>query len=414
MHFSRFCQRKGIALIPFCLILLACAIWTEMEILVPSLPEMKHHFAVSDAQIQQLLSANFVGFLLGVLIAGPLCDSLGRKFVAIWGGLLYLLCCLICIGVEDFNLLVIARFFQGLVMTGPLLAGGVLLFDHTSGSAQIFWMSLTNSIITFCMALAPIIGSWITGFWGYRGNLWFIVLSGALGILPLLLWVPESLAPKNRQKMQLHSLARGYLALLCDWRFMICSLPVCGLAAAYWIYVGISALYMVDYLGIAAGEFGRYQGPIVGCFSLVSLGSARLLRKFGLLRCLQIGLVAMFSGLVPLLSMSLMGQEHALFTTLAMMSFVGGMAPICSLLFPHAMNHLPPEQQGKAQALIQAMRLGFASLGTSILGCYYRGPFLPVATMLMLLLVGSSICLWLARGFCKEKLEGGSVALGSH
>ncbi len=396
-QFVLYCHKRGIALIPLCLIILACGLWTEMEILVPSLPDMKHFFGLSDAQIQQLLTANFLGFFLGVLVSGPLCDSIGRKPMVVWGGALYLLSCGVCALAGDFSVLLAARFVQGIAMTGPSLAGGVLLFEHTSGERQIFWMALANSMVTCAMAASPIVGSWINGTWGFHGNLWCILLVGALGIIPAVLWVPETLGEENRKSLQLAELASGYWSLSTDRRYMLMTLPICALAASYYIYVGISSLYMVEHLGIEPSLFARYQGPIVGCFSLVSLGASRLLKSFGLVRSLVLSFVVMMLGCLPLLALSVLGEESALATTLCMMLIVGGMAPICALLYPYALNHLDQDLQGKAQALLQAFRLLLASCGTVLLGLVYTGPFLPVAILLLFSILFSCACIWRGR-----------------
>lgn len=389
-------------LIPITLILLGCGLWPEMELLVPSLPSMKKVFGIGDGEIQQLLTANFFGFLLGVLVAGPLCDSLGRKAVLKYGAIGYLISSALCIFSGNFYVLMAARFLQGIAMTGPVIAGSVIMMEMTSGPKQVFWMSLANSMVTFCMAAAPIIGAWINDAAGYKGNLWSILILGIVGITPSLVLAPETLVPMKRTRFKPTHLFKGYLALLKDWRFMIFATPICSLAAAYWVYVGVSALYMVDHLGIQPSLFGRYQGPIVGCFAVFSLGSSRLLTKFGLENCLRTGIICMFSGAIPLFIMSALSQDSAIWTTLFMMLFVGGMAPLCSLLFPYCLKHLPDELQGSAQAMIQAIRLALASLGTFILGFIYSGPLLPVATILLAMLCLSTLLLWLGRNLLTE------------
>lgn len=410
--FVLFCERYGIALIPICLILLGCGLWPEMELLVPSLPDMKRAFDVQDAHIQQLMTVNFVGFLIGVLIAGPLCDSLGRKKILVVGAIAYLLSSLVSAFAETFSVLMVARFFQGFTMTGPVIAGGVLLLEATSGAKQVFWMSLGNSMVTFCMALAPIVGSWVNNSFGFHGNLWSIVVLGFIGILPSFFFTSETLKKEDRKSFHLTLLFKGYLRLLKDWRFICVAIPICALAAAYWIYVGVSALYMVDHLGILPSEFGRYQGPIVGCFSVISLCASRLLTRFGLIRCIKGGVLLMFIGCSLLLGMSALTLDHPVWTTIFMMIFVGGMSPICSLLFPYALSHLPADLQGNAQAMINAIRLFFASLGTFCLGFVYTGPLLPVAIMLFLILLMSSFFLWKGRTFFEEEIA--HISGGGH
>lgn len=408
-----FCERYSIALIPLCLVLLGCGIWPEMEILVPSLPDMKKVFGIEDSHIQNLLTVNFIGFLIGVLFAGPLCDSIGRKKVLLFGSIAYLLSSLLCALGTSFPLLILGRFLQGLTMTGPMIAGCVLIMECTQGTKQYFWMTLSNSLATLCIAVAPIVGSWINIQFGFQGNLWAIFILGSFAIFPSLFFVPETLESKNRKSLDLDKVFEGYIDLLKDRRFMCQALPICAVAAAYWIYVGVSALYMVDYLGISEASFGHYQGPIAGCFSIVSLSSSRLMTRFGLLKCVNVGFAFMFLGVTLLLLMTLSGGENPELTTIFMMLFVGGMAPVCGLLWPHVLSHLPPNLQGNAQSLLQALRLLIASCGTFTLGFVYEGPLFPVVLMFSGILIFSSTLLWFGREFISEENTGNSDLLAA-
>jgi len=411
--FVLFCERYGVALAPICLILAACGLWPEMELLVPSLPDMKQVFGVSDGQIQQLLTVNFVGFLIGVLIAGPLCDSVGRKTVLVGGALAYLISSFLSAMAPGFGFLMVSRFLQGFTMTGPLVAGVVLILESTSGIKQVFWMSLSNSAITLCMAAGPIVGSWINTGFGYQGNLWSILILGLVGLMPSFFFVSESLQKNKKRPFKVLQIFKGYFSLLRDWRFMCLAIPMCAISAAYFIYVGVSALFMVDTLGIPASSFGRYQGPIIGCFSIVSLSSSCLLQRFGLIRCITVGTAFSSLGCLLLLCMSLFFKENAICTTVFMMLFASGMVPVCSLLFPYCVGHLPSELQGSAQAMIQALRLFFTSLGTFILGFVYEGSLLPVTVMMSITLVIGIFLLWKGREFMRGELSTGTV-MGAH
>ena len=106
---------------PICLTFLASTLWPEMELLAPSLPAIKDFFNISDALVQNLLSFNFFGFFMGVLFAGPLCDNLGRKKTCVIGTLLFLIASLMACFSNDFYLLTLARFLQGITVTAPII-----------------------------------------------------------------------------------------------------------------------------------------------------------------------------------------------------------------------------------------------------------------------------------------------------
>jgi DHA1 family bicyclomycin/chloramphenicol resistance-like MFS transporter len=392
-----FCFRaKAWPLAPISLIILGASLWPEMELLVPSLPAMKAHFGVSEGEIQKLLSMNFFGFLTGILIVGPLCDSLGRKAVCLFGGIFFLLSSLMAPLCDDFMWLTVARFLQGLTVTAPIIAGSALLLE-LSGKRIFFWMSISSAVITMCMAGAPLVGSYINATFGFKGNLWAIFISATLGLLPVLFWVPESLPKERRIALKTKVVAKSYWQIFRNRSFLGMSFVVASLPAAYWVYTGVSSLYLVDYLKLDAALYGSYQGPIVGTFAVLSLGISWINKKIGMTKCLLAGFSIMAIGCGVLLALALLEVESAILTTIFMMLFVGGMVPANSLLFPSALKNLPQELQGSGQSVLQALRLLVASAGTFTLSSVYHGPFLPVALLLVGIFIMAAMLLWRMR-----------------
>lgn len=384
-------------LTPLCLTFLGATLWPEMELLVPSLPAMRAYFGVSEGEIQQLLSINFIGFICGVLLVGPLCDALGRKRMCVGGAMLFLLASVFAALSDHFSVLMAMRFLQGLTVTAPIIAGAAMLMESTKGHHQIFWMAISSACITLCMAGAPLVGAWINDCFGFRGNLWAIFGAASLGIIPVMFLVGETLPRDKRSAFNLRAIFHGYGALLRNRRFMGMITVIAGLPAAYWVYTGVSSLYLVDYLKLDPTLFGSYQAPIVGTFAMLSIGISQIHRRVSLRVLLIAGAVLMFMGSSVLLGLAVCKIESAVLTTVFMMLFVGGMVPVNSLLFPSALNMLPIEQQGSAQSMIQAMRMVIASIGTIILGFVYEGPFLPVAIILAVMFVLCTLLLWSLR-----------------
>jgi len=258
-------------------------------------------------------------------------------------------------------------------------------------------MALGQATVTLCMAGGPLLGAWINSLGGYKANLWTIVGLAVVGAVPALLLVPETLPALQRSRPNWSRLFAGYWTLLKDKRFMTLGLPTAAMGGIYFSYVGISALYMVEHLGVDAAHFGLYQGPLVASYAVVSLASTRLLRRFGLLPCVRTGIAMMGLGTAALVVVCIFGLESPVVITLVLMSFVGGNAPIGSLLWPLAVGHLPPTLQGNAQSLLQALRLLVAATGTFLLGLVYSGPLLPFAIMLLVVVACCFFLLWLGR-----------------
>lgn len=395
-----------------CLVLLGMVLWPEMELLVPSLPSMMDYFSVTKGQIQQVLSTNFLGFILGVIFAGPLCDSLGRRKASIIGMLLFLLSSIWVSLSASLEMMMLARFVQGFAVTAPIIGGSIMLLEKTKGQAQIFWMSMSSASITFAMASAPLFGAVINEHYGFRGNLWSVVIIGIVGFLPFLLLAKETLPKEKAVTFAPKSIIKNYFLVIKNSEFMRLAIAVSALPAAFWIYTGVSSLYLVNHLGLDESLFGLYQAPITATFAVLSLSISYIHKRLGKKLSLKIGFMFMLVGSIGLLLLPLLGQESAIGTTIFMMFFVGGMTPANSLLFPEALSKLPAELQGSGQAMIQALRLLFASLGTGALGLCYDGPFTPVALLLLLLFLLSSFLIYLERKNLDDKAGSLSFAAG--
>ena len=275
------------------LLVLGMALWSEMELLVPSLPAMKSYFAVSEGQIQQVLSANFFGFLLGIFLTGPLCDGFGRRTTTLWGMLLFLLASALVSMSDSLELMIIARFLQGFFVTAPIIGGITMLFELTKKDEQVFWMSISSTSITCAIASAPIVGTIINETCGFRGNLWAILVAGMIAIIPVYAVVPETLGKKKRTAIDTKNVLKNYWAILTNREFMSLAAAVSAPVAGYWVYAGASSLYLIDYVGVSSSSFGVYQGSITGTFAIVSLGFSFLHKRFGARMCMWAGFFGM-------------------------------------------------------------------------------------------------------------------------
>lgn len=81
--------------------LTACCI--EIDISVPSFPNLVVYFNTTESLAQHTVSINFLGFFISALVAGPLADAYGRRPIMIIGnailmigaiGCVWAVCCL--------------------------------------------------------------------------------------------------------------------------------------------------------------------------------------------------------------------------------------------------------------------------------------------------------------------------------
>src|SRR5437868_14748147 len=106
-------HKMPIIFIPLLILsLISCCI--EVDISVPSFPDMAHYFQVSYVSIQLTIAVNFAGFCLASLFYGPLSDCYGRRKIMLIGNFLLLIGAAACVFATSLNILLLARFIQGL------------------------------------------------------------------------------------------------------------------------------------------------------------------------------------------------------------------------------------------------------------------------------------------------------------
>jgi DHA1 family bicyclomycin/chloramphenicol resistance-like MFS transporter len=218
----------------------------------------------------------------------------------------------------SFSELIVGRFLQGVGMAAPAVLGYVVIADITPIEKQPGMLGTLNGVITFAMAFAPVIGSYINMFFGWHGN--FIVLLG-LGLLSLILsfiFIPNTTQPNPTISLSL----KGYIPLLVSWSFMKSFLIICGLVACYWVFIGMGPILYMEDMKVPLTHFGFYQGAIAGVFSIMSILSPIVLKQVSHEACLNIGMRLLIGLACGLLIIGLVVDDKPWLITLMMSLYV--------------------------------------------------------------------------------------------
>ncbi len=78
-------QNKLFALRFFTALCIALLAGMEVDLFVPSFPELTHVFQLTPFMVQLTLSLNFIAYCTCALFTGALGDRFGRRPVLLWG-----------------------------------------------------------------------------------------------------------------------------------------------------------------------------------------------------------------------------------------------------------------------------------------------------------------------------------------
>ncbi len=175
-----------------------------IDSMLPALPQIAAELVpLSPEKAPLILSAFLIGMGLGTFFSGPLSDAFGRKKVILFGALLYMLAATVAWASTSIEMMLIARVVQGLGASGPRVVALAVIRDRFAGRQMAQIVSIVMMIFTLFPAVAPLLGTFIIAFVGWRGILLSFVAFAAIFTLWMLLRLPETLAPENRRPMKM-------------------------------------------------------------------------------------------------------------------------------------------------------------------------------------------------------------------
>lgn len=372
--------------IPVILLVILMSCWIELDLYAPSFPQMMHFFSTTEQMMQLTLSLNFLGFFVASLLCGPLADAFGRRIVVVLGSVVFVFGSAICLFAPSIAWMLAGRLIQGIGVSAPVTVCMAIIADIYQGERQIRLLSRMNSTITVTMALAPVVGVYLTDNFGWQANFMTIFGLAVLGLALVLLFVPETHDKSLRTSFNAKSLVSGYLTLLKSKEFMVATLGLCFSITPYFVLIGILPLLFMEQLHVSIHEYALYQGSIVGLYSVLSLGIPFILARFDRYRVVVLSTCFAISGLGLALLASALLPDHPMMITSFMWIYVIGIVVPPTMMFAGAMDMFPA-LRASASSLIQALRMLSMAIGTALAGTFYDGRFLPVAMVMVLFMV---------------------------
>jgi MFS transporter, DHA1 family, multidrug resistance protein len=175
----------------------------SIDAMLPALPRIGAELSPSDPNRAQLVVIAFVlGMGAATLVTGPLSDARGRKPVILGGAALYGLGAALAWAAPTLELLLLARFLQGVGAAGPRVVGMAIVRDLYGGREMARILSFIMLVFMLVPAVAPLVGSWIIAAAGWRALFGAFVVFAAVASLWLMLRLPESLPPAARRPLR--------------------------------------------------------------------------------------------------------------------------------------------------------------------------------------------------------------------
>ena len=369
-----------------------------IDMYLPALPSIGRVLLAGPAAVQMTLTVFFIALATGQLIYGPLADRIGRKPPLYAGLLLFAVSSVGCALAPDIRTLIFFRYFEGIGACAGMVMPLAIARDLHTGPAAARLMSLVTLVFSVSPILAPLVGSAVIAWSGWRAVFWAVTLAALLGMAMIATFLPETNRERRVTGNPFATAFRGYRTLSRDRHFLgICLIGAFGIAS-FFAFLANSSFVMIGHYGLSPTQYGLTFSLNAAAFIGVAQFNGAIGRIFGLKRMVRIAVAVYATIMVCLLLITLAGSDNLyLLMTLLMMGYgcLGLINPTVGVL---ALEH-HGAIAGTASALLGTIQFVVGSLVMAIVGYFADGDPLPM-------IVGIAGCAICALCFARLTLGG--------
>ena len=259
------------------------------DTMLPAFPDIAKDLELLNVNKAQLIISSFIlGTGLGQLISGPISDTFGRKPIITIGLMIFILACIAAYYAETLEMMLVARFIQGLGISAPRTVTMALIRDLYSGRKMAQVMSLAMAIFVLVPALAPSIGQLLFINFGWRSIYMAFIAFALIGLLWLNLRQPETLPFEQRKKLSSTEFLRAFKVVITNTAVVKYTVTLALGFGALFGYLNSAQQIFVDTLG-AGMKFPMYFAIISILAAPASFMNATLVMKYGMKLLATIG-----------------------------------------------------------------------------------------------------------------------------
>jgi DHA1 family bicyclomycin/chloramphenicol resistance-like MFS transporter len=369
-----------------------------IDAMLPALPQIARGFHVAQANQQQLVITVFLlSFGAAQLIFGPLVDRYGRKPVLLWGLGFYAVFSLIAALSPSFELLLVARAFQGVAISTTRVAPISIIRDCYSGRRMAQVMSLSFLVFMAVPIMAPTLGQAVILVASWRWIFGAFAIAATLVAIWALIKLPETLKPEDRRDINLAEILDAVRITLKSRMGMGYTLATTLIFGALFGFINSAPQVFEDALK-APDRFTLCFAIIAAFIACASLVNARLVNRLGMRVMSHTALFIFIVTATVHASLTVMGHE-----TLVSFVVLQSITMFCFGLMSGNFGAMAMEPLGHLAGAAASVQGFISMVGGSIIGFFigqsFDGTLVPITLGYVICgLIALAIVLWAEKG----------------
>ncbi|TCL74512.1 DHA1 family bicyclomycin/chloramphenicol resistance-like MFS transporter [Rhizobium sp. BK251] len=361
-----------------------------IDMYLPALPSIGQDLSAENSLVQLSLLFFFIPFAVFQLFYGPLSDMWGRKLPLYLGIGLFAVASVGCALAQNIETLIAFRFLQGIGGAAGMVIPRAIVRDMHTGVQAARLMSLLMLVFSISPILAPLTGSGVIAFYGWRGVFWAVMIAALIGLILLATQLHETRPKEDRSESGLRSAMAAYRLLLGDRNFLTLTF-IGGLGiSSFLVYLANSPFVLIDHYGLTPTEYSFAFSINAVSFFAVSQATGWLGERFGLVRVMRTAVT--FFALTMAVMVIVMSLGFSQLPVMAAFLFVG--YGFLGLVIPTT-GVLALEDHGEiagtASALMGTLQFVTAAIAMLVAGIFFDGTAVPMAAGVALCAVAAFI-----------------------
>ncbi len=226
-----------------------------IDMSLPAIPDMVRSLATDLPKGQLIVGAFMLGMACGQIPAGLFSDRLGRLPVLYAGMSLFTLAAIVAALAQSIDLMLAARFVQGIGGASAVVLSRAIVRDIASGKDAAKLMSLMTMIFTVAPVVAPSIGALMVAQWGWRAPFATIAAGGIFMLAGIRSNLLETHSP-NADGHPLRQLQRSIAEFFSHRQSIFGLLLIVVPPAGFMSVIAVSAALVVEIYGFSVQAYG--------------------------------------------------------------------------------------------------------------------------------------------------------------